>query len=186
MSWVWNRLLDIIQLKEYSLKHTHRIAVMGLEGAGKSTLIKCVRNRNDDESGISEILLGDIVYTLVEITIENDEVSCIDLSGYDAIIYVVDLTDTYNLGLNKKEFHMLVENEDVILTPVLIVGTKCDLGYSMTSTDFCHLLDVTCTGKSDDSMLDITIRPLEFFRCSVVQRTGIGEAFHWLTNQLQN
>jgi GTP-binding protein SAR1 len=106
------------------------------------------------------------------------------LVSVTAVVFVVDATDRERLGLASYELHQLLTTELLVGVPFVVLGNKVDLGTACSEAELRHALGLEGTSGKDakaSELRELGIRPMEVFMCSVVRRSGYGDAFRWLT-----
>ncbi len=179
MGHLFTRLFDRIAGETRGRK----ILLLGLDGAGKTTLVM-------------KLKLGEVVHTVPTIgfnveTIEykrlkftiwdiggQDKIRVLwryYYSGSNAIVFLVDVTDSKRLGLAKAEIHKLLEDDELQDAVLLVLANKMDMGVNANVPDIKDKLDLDF----------IKGRPWAIYGCSALTGTGVFEGFDWLTKQLQ-
>lgn len=79
----------------------------------------------------------------------------------------------------------LLNSQELSQTPFCVLGNKIDKPGAASEDELrlgLGLLQHVTYGKEKKS--DLTVRPVEVFMCSIVQRMGYAEAFTWLAQFL--
>ncbi|KAH0916655.1 hypothetical protein HID58_031101 [Brassica napus] len=127
--------------------------------------------------------------TSEELSIGKIKFKAFDLGGHqiarrvDAVVYLVDAYDKERFVESKRELDALLSDEALASVPFLILGNKIDIPYAASEDELRYHLGLTnfTTGKSNVSLEESGVRPLEVFMCSIVRKMGYGEGFKWLS-----
>ncbi|CAA2945593.1 ADP-ribosylation factor 1 [Olea europaea subsp. europaea] len=93
-----------------------------------------------------------------------------------AIIYVVDSSDTDRLVVAKEEFHAILEEEELKGAVVLIFANKQDLPGALDDAAVTEALE----------MHKIKNRQWAIFKTSAIKGEGLFEGLDWLSNTLKS
>ncbi|KAJ9530233.1 hypothetical protein QJQ45_023512, partial [Haematococcus lacustris] len=93
-----------------------------------------------------------------------------------AIIYVVDSTDTERIGISKEEFHAILEEEELRDALILVYANKQDLPGALSDAEIAEGM----------GLHDIKSRDWAIFKTSAVRGEGLFEGLDWLTNTLKS
>ncbi|KAJ8634659.1 hypothetical protein MRB53_008926 [Persea americana] len=161
-----------------------RILVLGLDNAGKTTILY-------------RLQMGEVVSTIPTIgfnveTVQynNIKFQVWDLGGQtsirpywrcyfpntQAIIYVIDSSDTDRLVIAKDEFHAILEEEELKGAVVLIFANKQDLPGALDDAAVTEALELH----------KIKSRQWAIFRTSAIKGEGLFEGLDWLSNTLKS
>ncbi|XP_028073571.1 ADP-ribosylation factor 1-like [Camellia sinensis] len=161
-----------------------RILVLGLDNAGKTTILY-------------RLQMGEVVSTIPTIgfnveTVQynNIKFQVWDLGGQtsirpywrcyfpntQAIIYVVDSSDTDRLVIAKDEFHAILEEEELKGAVVLIFANKQVL---LIILSFIFMTEALALHK-------IKNRQWAIFKTSAIKGEGLFEGLDWLSNTLKS
>ncbi|KAK1399841.1 GTP-binding ADP-ribosylation factor Arf1 [Heracleum sosnowskyi] len=161
-----------------------RILVLGLDNAGKTTILY-------------RLQMGEVVSTIPTIgfnveTLQynNIKFQVWDLGGQtsirpywrcyfpntQAIIYVVDSSDTDRLVIAKEEFHAILEEEELRGAAVLIFANKQDLPGAVDDASITEALELH----------KIKNRQWSIFKTSAIKGEGLFEGLDWLSNTLKS
>ncbi|CAI9761075.1 unnamed protein product [Fraxinus pennsylvanica] len=159
-----------------------RILVLGLDNAGKTTILY-------------RLQMGEVVSTIPTIgfnveTVQynNIKFQVWDLGGQtsirpywrcyfpntQAIIYVVDSSDTDRLVVAKEEFHAILEEEELKGAVVLIFANKQDLPGAFDDAAVTESLELH----------KIKNRQWAIFKTSAIKGEGLFEGLDWLKKKL--
>eukprot|EP00736_Rhodelphis_marinus_P005280 Rmarinus@m.13250 len=177
MGLIVSRILSLFGNREV------RILILGLDNAGKTTILY-------------KLHMGEVVKTVptigfnVEtITYNNLTFQVWDLGGQtsirpywrcyyqntQAIIYVVDSTDTDRLSLAKKELLAMLEEEELQDTILCVFANKQDMPQAASVAEVSEKLGLSL----------IRNRQWSIFPTSAVEGKGLYEGLEWLSSQLQ-
>ncbi|RYR76981.1 hypothetical protein Ahy_A01g001470 isoform A [Arachis hypogaea] len=93
-----------------------------------------------------------------------------------AIIYVVDSSDTDRLVIAKEEFHAILEEEELKGAVVLIFANKQDLPGALDDAAVTESLELH----------KIKNRQWSIFKTSAIKGEGLFEGLDWLSNTLKS
>ncbi|XP_057967853.1 ADP-ribosylation factor 1 isoform X2 [Malania oleifera] len=160
-----------------------RILVLGLDNAGKTTILY-------------RLQMGEVVSTIPTIgfNVETVQYNNIKFQVWDlgclchrpywrcyfpntqAIIYVVDSSDTDRLIIAKDEFHAILEEEELKGAVVLIFANKQDLPGALDDAAVTEALELH----------KIKNRQWAIFKTSAIKGEGLFEGLDWLSNTLKS
>eukprot|EP00930_Biecheleria_cincta_P015809 TRINITY_DN1305_c0_g1_i1.p1 TRINITY_DN1305_c0_g1~~TRINITY_DN1305_c0_g1_i1.p1 ORF type:complete len:203 (-),score=38.53 TRINITY_DN1305_c0_g1_i1:192-740(-) len=171
---VWDR---------FAAKHDRRITLVGLDAAGKTTLLY-------------KLSLGEVVTTIPTIgfnveTVEyrNIRFTVWDIGGQDKIrklwrhyyysgthgvIFVIDSTDHDRIQDARDELWNLLNDEDLRDADLLVLANKQDLPNAMTTSKVAESL----------GLLNVRNRQWHIQLTSAVSGAGIYEGLEWLSMTL--
>ncbi|CAK9219040.1 hypothetical protein BDL97_02G189800 [Sphagnum fallax] len=161
-----------------------RILVLGLDNAGKTTILY-------------RLQVGEVVSTIPTIgfnveTVQHNNIKfqVWDLGGQtsirpywrcyfpntQAVIYVVDSSDTDRMSIAKDEFHAILEEEELKDAVVLIYANKQDLPGALDDAAVTEALNLH----------KIKNRQWAIFKTSAIKGEGLFEGLDWLSNILKS
>ncbi|CAA0809701.1 ADP-ribosylation factor 3 [Striga hermonthica] len=94
----------------------------------------------------------------------------------EAIIYVVDSSDTDRLVIAKEEFHAILEEEELKGAVVLLFANKQDLPGALDDASITEALELH----------KIKNRQWSIFKTSAIKGEGLFEGLDWLSNTLKS
>eukprot|EP00199_Chlamydomonas_sp_CCMP681_P003384 CAMPEP_0119104206 /NCGR_PEP_ID=MMETSP1180-20130426/2469_1 /TAXON_ID=3052 ORGANISM="Chlamydomonas cf sp, Strain CCMP681" /NCGR_SAMPLE_ID=MMETSP1180 /ASSEMBLY_ACC=CAM_ASM_000741 /LENGTH=177 /DNA_ID=CAMNT_0007088893 /DNA_START=136 /DNA_END=669 /DNA_ORIENTATION=- len=160
-----------------------RILVLGLDNAGKTTILYRLQ--------VGEVVstIPTIGFNVETVTYKNIKFQVWDLGGQtsirpywrcyypntQAIIYVVDSTDTDRIGISKEEFHAILEEEELKDSLILVYANKQDLPGALSDAEIAEGL----------GLHDIKSRDWAIFKTSAVRGEGLFEGLDWLSTLLK-
>lgn len=160
-----------------------RILILGLDGAGKTTILYRLQ--------VGEVVttIPTIGFNVETVTYKNLKFQVWDLGGQtsirpywrcyyantDAIIYVVDSTDTERMGISKTELLSMLEEDELKKAILLVFANKQDLPGALTAAQVSEALGLSA----------LKSRTWSIFKTSAVKGEGLDEAMEWLVNALK-
>ncbi|KNH04739.1 Small GTPase superfamily ARF/SAR type [Perkinsela sp. CCAP 1560/4] len=191
LDWLW----DILNYLGFYEK-VGKILFLGLDNAGKTTLLgklstdQVQNHRPTMHPNVEDLSLGGI------------KLKTFDLGGHaaarrlwrdyftkaDAVVFMVDAASPERFPEVRIELDELLQAEEIIDSPFLILGNKIDMTNRAVSEEELKAaigISGRTTGKGPRSICK-GIRPMEVFMCSVVKRTGYGDGFRWLSSYLKS
>ncbi|CAO2823016.1 unnamed protein product [Amaranthus hypochondriacus] len=159
-----------------------RILVLGLDNAGKTTILYRL------QMGEVVSTIPTIGFNVETVQYKNIKFQVWDLGGQtsirpywrcyfpntQAIIYVVDSSDTDRLAIAKDEFHAILEEEELKGAVVLIFANKQDLPGALDDAAVTEALELH----------KIRSRQWAIFKTSATKGEGLFEGLDWLSNTL--
>lgn len=160
-----------------------RILVLGLDNAGKTTILYRL------QVGTVVSTIPTIGFNVETVTYKNIKFQVWDLGGQtsirpywrcyypntQAIIYVVDSSDTERVSTSRQEFHAILEEEELKDAVILVYANKQDLPGALSDVQITEGLGLT----------DIKNRQWAIFKTSAIKGEGLWEGMEWLSNTLK-
>jgi len=177
--WLWEVLYQLGFLKKEAT-----ILLLGLDNAGKTTLLHKLKYGAirsfvpTQRAQLEEIVLGNVKFCTWDLG-GHRQVRNLWKDYYfdaDAIIFLVDSSDTERMLEAKEELHCLLKDSDLNDTLFVVLGNKTDLPSSLTQQQLIEALELSSFMKEAQS--------LQIFMCSLINDTGYQSAFQWLSNKL--
>ncbi|CAM6084958.1 unnamed protein product [Calypogeia fissa] len=161
-----------------------RILVLGLDNAGKTTILYRLQ--------VGEVVatIPTIGFNVETVQYNNIKFQVWDLGGQtsirpywrcyfpntQAIIYVVDSSDTDRMATAKEEFHAILEEEELKDSVVLIYANKQDLPGALDDASVTEALNLH----------KIKNRQWAIFKTSAIKGEGLFEGLDWLSDTLKS
>ncbi|DAZ97649.1 TPA: hypothetical protein N0F65_003967 [Lagenidium giganteum] len=162
-----------------------RILVVGLDNSGKTTLINHLKPKKSQNREV----VPTIGFQVEEFSKSNLSFTVFDMSGQSryrslwenyysdvqAIIFVLDSTDTIRMCVAKDELEQLVEHKDLAgkKIPILFFANKMDLANAMTPVECMEQLELEkLPGKS-----------WHITASNAITGRGVEEGIDWLAEQ---
>ena len=157
------------------------LSILGLQNAGKSTLVGVLANNKFDEDTIPTI-----GFNFRKLKKGKIEFKLWDLGGQprfrdswekycrtaDAIIYVVDSSDIGNMDVAKIQLHQLLNWPSLEGVPLLVLGNKNDLDSALNEQQLVNAMDLN----------SIKDRTVSCYSISCKNIVNIDTMLKWLTN----
>lgn len=181
----------------------------GLDNAGKTTLMHMLKDQRLATHQPTQYPTSE------ELSLGTIKFKAFDLGGHkaarsvwkdyyvtvDAVVFLVDASDTDRLPEAAKELNGLLSEESMQKAPFLVLGNKIDLRGACHEQQLRNYLGLrTTTGKDKQQQQESTSpfgasgvsmdahqapsQPIEIFMCSVKKRQGYKEGFQWLSQHL--
>ncbi|GAX81634.1 hypothetical protein CEUSTIGMA_g9062.t1 [Chlamydomonas eustigma] len=173
----------ISRLFSYFGDREARILVLGLDNAGKTTILYRLQ--------VGEVVstIPTIGFNVETVTYKNIKFQVWDLGGQtsirpywrcyypntQAIIYVVDSSDTERIGISREEFHAILDEEELKDAVILVYANKQDLPNALSEAQIAEAM----------GLHDIKTRPWAIFKTSAIKGDGLFEGLDWLVNTLK-
>ncbi|CAF1369078.1 unnamed protein product [Rotaria sordida] len=132
------------------------ILILGFKNSGKKTLMNTLKENKFDEytSNLScdfkELIMGKMKFTIIDL----DDGGCLwkkYIETADAIIFLIDSTDSIRFPKAKEAFHLLLNDKQILNKPLIIIGTKSDLPTGLDEEDLAEELGVTYNTSKQDT-----------------------------------
>lgn len=160
-----------------------RILVLGLDNAGKTTILYRLQ--------VGEVVstIPTIGFNVETVNYKNIKFQVWDLGGQtsirpywrcyfpntQAVIYVVDSSDTERIATSKQEFHAILEEEELKDALLLVFANKQDLAGALDDAAVAEGLGLS----------SIKNRQWAIFKTSAVKGEGLWEGMDWLGSTLK-
>eukprot|EP00199_Chlamydomonas_sp_CCMP681_P003593 CAMPEP_0119104100 /NCGR_PEP_ID=MMETSP1180-20130426/2401_1 /TAXON_ID=3052 ORGANISM="Chlamydomonas cf sp, Strain CCMP681" /NCGR_SAMPLE_ID=MMETSP1180 /ASSEMBLY_ACC=CAM_ASM_000741 /LENGTH=181 /DNA_ID=CAMNT_0007088773 /DNA_START=124 /DNA_END=669 /DNA_ORIENTATION=- len=156
----------------------YKVVMVGLDNAGKTTILY---RMSLGETVQSTATVGSNVEV---VRYKNIQMEIWDLGGQqslrpfwatyfkmaDCVIMVVDSTDRARIGVTKAELMILLENEDLARTPILVLANKQDLKDAMSQEEMTTALSLHSVRNHD----------WHIQACCALTGEGLLEALAWV------
>lgn len=188
-NWFWDFVNSLFGNK------SGKILFLGLDNAGKTTLLGKLAtdqvhvHRPTFHPNVEELSLGGIKLKTIDMGghVEARRLWKDYFTKVDGVVFIVDANNPDRFEETKKELDMLLQTEELLKTPFVILGNKIDLPRACSEEQLVVAMGLQgmLTGKAKKVAPDSNTRPLEVYMCSVVKKVGYGDAFRWLSQYLQ-
>jgi GTP-binding protein SAR1 len=193
MMFVWGWIRSHLEFWGL-LRKNAQILFLGLDNAGKTTLLCRLK---DDRMATHHPTTHP---TSEEFQLGNLRLTTFDLGGHiqirkiwtsyfptaDGIVFIVDASRKERLEEAQRELTSLLSCEQLMNTPILVLGNKIDVPSAIGEEQLVQSLGLSgqLTGKMTGSSFNKGTRPVEVYMCSVLCRQGYGEGLLWLSHYL--
>ena len=168
-------------LKSLFFNKELELSILGLQNAGKSTLVNVLANNKFDEDTIPTIGFnfrklkkGQVDFKLWDLGGQprfRDRWEKYSRSA-DGIVYVVDSSDIGNMDVAKIQLHQLLNWPSLEGVPVLVLGNKNDLESALNEQQLISAMDLN----------SIKDRTVACYSISCKNIVNIDTVLKWLTN----
>ncbi|KAK7071146.1 hypothetical protein SK128_009756 [Halocaridina rubra] len=176
-------LIDIVTLFGHLLKEEHKIVMVGLDNAGKTTILY-------------QLLMNEVVHTsptigsnVEEVVWKNLHFIMWDLGGQESlrsawntyytntefVIVVIDSTDRERLGITREELYKMLAHEELSRAAVLIYANKQDIKGSMSAAEISRHLNLTSIKK----------HKWQIQGCCALTGEGLYQGLEWIGSTLK-
>ena len=168
-------------MMSFTTSRENRILTLGLDGAGKTTFLYKLKLGDDLNTiptigfNVETIKFGKLTLNLWDI---GGQKKIRDLwshyyPGTNGIIFLVDSSDRARIQLAKEELYKMMEEEDLMGVPLLVLANKQDLGV-MPVSEIIEKLDLR------------SLKGREWFcqGCSCKTGSGLYEGMNWFSKTL--
>ncbi|KAH0573131.1 ADP-ribosylation factor like protein 2a [Spironucleus salmonicida] len=156
----------------------HRLLILGLDNAGKTTLLKSLCG---EDASLIQPTQG---FNAKSVTFNKQQLLCYDVGGQKAIrsfwqnyfagttalIFVVDAADPKRLEEVAVELSICCEDAKLAGVPLLVFANKQDLGSALKPSEICDKLGLWA----------IRDHPWQIQGCSGVSGEGVEDGFRWI------
>jgi len=174
---------------ESSESYPYRVLMLGLDGAGKSTVLNHIKS--DKSKSADQETVPTIGFNVESVEHAKQKFIVWDIGGQhkirplwrhyfthtDAVIYVVDSSDSERITESKTELDHLLQEAELARCVVLILCNKCDMPYCMSTGELAEALN----------MDRAAMKRRQWFITPTIANKGIGlsEALGWLGDALK-
>ncbi|XP_044517580.1 ADP-ribosylation factor-like protein 10 [Gracilinanus agilis] len=143
-----------------------QVLVLGLDGAGKSTILHCLSGH-----GAKERMAPTWGFNSVRLPTESFQMDLLEVGGSqnlrfywkeflsqaDVLVFVVDSADRLRLPCARQELHMLLAEDPDL--PVVVVANKQDKSEALSVAQLQQELDLQAFGQREFFLLPASIPP---------------------------
>jgi len=177
-------LLDLIRKMKQKTKKELRILLLGLDNAGKTTILKALAS--EDVSHITPTQ----GFNIKSVQSQGILLNVWDIGGQktirpywrnyfentDVLIYVIDSADRNRLEESGVQLAELLEEDKLANTPILVFANKQDLINAARSDELIHGL----------SLEQIKDRDWQIQPCSALTNEGLTAGMEWIRNNIKS
>ncbi|XP_065883283.1 ADP-ribosylation factor-like protein 3 [Dysidea avara] len=172
-------LLDLLRKLKKGPEKEIRILLLGLDNAGKTTLLKFIASEDPTDSTPT---LG---FNIKTVQSKGFRLNVWDIGGQkkirtywrnyfentDVLVYVIDSADRKRLEETGFELGELLADEKLTGVPVLVYANKQDLLHSASASDIAHGLNLH----------SIRHRDWHIQACSALDGSGVEDGLVWIS-----
>uniref|UniRef100_A0A8C1JWT7 ADP ribosylation factor like GTPase 3, like 2 n=1 Tax=Cyprinus carpio TaxID=7962 RepID=A0A8C1JWT7_CYPCA len=167
-----NGLLSVIQKLKGSTELELRVVLLGLDNAGKTTLLKCLASEDVNTITPTQVSLNKTSPAekrLVEIFWSSLQCLLLHLQVYD-----IDSADKKRFEETGLELSELIDEENLTGDPILIFANKQDLGTASLASEIAEGLNLHTYRD----------RVWQIQACSALTGEGVQDGMNWICNNL--
>ncbi|XP_052005669.1 ADP-ribosylation factor-like protein 3 [Xyrauchen texanus] len=175
-------LLSIIQKLKGSSEVELRIVLLGLDNAGKTTILKCLAS--EDVNTITPTQ----GFNIKSVASHGMKLNMWDIGGQrqirpfwkkylentDLLIYVIDSSDKKRFEETGLELSELIDEKNLAGVPILIFANKQDLATASQASEIAEGLNLHTYRD----------RVWQIQACSAVTGEGVHDGMNWICNNL--
>lgn len=176
-------LLDLIRKMKQKTKKELRILLLGLDNAGKTTILKALAS--EDVSHITPTQ----GFNIKSVQSQGILLNVWDIGGQrsirpywrnyyentDVLIYVVDSADRNRLEESSVQLAELLDEEKLTGTPVLVYANKQDLINAARAEELMEKM----------ALNNIKDRDWQIQPCSAMTQEGLSKGMDWIKNNIK-
>ncbi|TFK00568.1 translation initiation factor eIF-2B subunit epsilon [Platysternon megacephalum] len=182
MGEVQKGLLAVIQKLKGSVEQELRIVLLGLDNAGKTTLLKCLAS---EEVSTITPTQG---FNIKSVHSHGFKLNVWDIGGQrairpywkkylgntDMLIYVIDSADKKRFEETGQELAELIEDESLTGVPLLVFANKQDLASAAPAAEIAEGLNLPTYRD----------RQWQIQACSALSGEGVQDGMNWICSQI--
>ncbi|CAM4586623.1 unnamed protein product [Lepidochelys olivacea] len=182
MGEVQKGLLAVIQKLKGSVEQELRIVLLGLDNAGKTTLLKCLAS---EEVSTITPTQG---FNIKSVHSHGFRLTVWDIGGQrairpywkkylghtDILIYVIDSADKKRFEETGQELAELIEDESLMGVPLLVFANKQDLASAEPAAEIAEGLNLPTYRD----------RQWQIQACSALSGEGVQDGMNWICSQI--
>ncbi|XP_037763779.1 ADP-ribosylation factor-like protein 3 isoform X2 [Chelonia mydas] len=182
MGEVQKGLLAVIQKLKGSVEQELRIVLLGLDNAGKTTLLKCLAS---EEVSTITPTQG---FNIKSVHSHGFRLTVWDIGGQrairpywkkylghtDMLIYVIDSADKKRFEETGEELAELIEDESLTGVPLLVFANKQDLASAAPAAEIAEGLNLPTYRD----------RQWQIQACSALSGEGVQDGMNWICSQI--
>ena len=180
----------------------YRILIVGLDCAGKTTLLESLRHRHSQNTANPPPpphalrIPPTVGLNILELDYRRVHLVVWDLGGQsglrviwnkyfadaNAVIYVVDASDTARVNENRSELDKVLNDHELVDAPILIAANKQDKSAALDEAKIRSALGLPSATLTDvNSGRLIRVQPI-----SAINGNGVDDALDWIIQVLPN
>jgi small GTP-binding protein len=165
-------------------KRSFKVLIVGLNNAGKTSILyalqlnKFVSTQPTIGGNAEEFSYKNLHFVMWDLGGQEQlrESWHLYYKATDAVIFVVDSAEPARFSVARKEFHQLLDHQDIQDACVLVYANKQDVQGSLPPQ---HIIDALGLGACTD-------RKWTVVGCSAVTQQGLLEGMNWVVEQLRD
>lgn len=188
--WIFDFINSLFQKLFPPKEKTSKIIIVGLDNAGKTTMLYAIKNGNFQQQEKTKTFNKEMI------RIAGVNINVYDLGGHDmvrqawadyymncqGIVFVIDASNQSRFNESKKELDSIMNDESIMNVPILILANKVDIAGAASYIDIVNAFDLKDLYSNDQITVSNETRPVNLVMTSIRQHFGYLSGFKWISH----